>query len=697
MLIWLIALSQASELLSGPFLQSATPTSVVVVWETDDNAPGEVNFGATAALGTLTTSTLSTSSVGTTLHQATAQVDTPGGPLFYAISGDGYDSEPVSVDLIDNTTAARFVAMSDMQQDSAAPFAFQHVIDNGVLPNVEGPLHGLLIPGDLVANGDDHEDWTDDFFGQGAPLLARVPLYSVLGNHELDDPLYYEYMVLPGAGQGIKAEGYWTHDVGRVRLIGFDSNTPGLYGAQLEWMDRVLAETCTADVDFVIAQLHHPHRSELWTPGNNPFTGLVADALGAFSTECGIPSVHLFGHTHGYSRGAHPEHNHLMMNVASGGGALDRWGEQPQENYPEYAVSTDDYGYVVIDTVVGDDPSLTARRYSLGTPDTPFDNVLTDTVSIRTRNVPPSPVQALFPTGTVAPDCIELTASDFSDDDGDRHAATHWQVDTSCGDFDDPLWERLEQSEDRFFKVNLANGLTTETIRHVASDRALCWRVRYRDDALGWSEWSDATPFTVGTQVRSPNLIEESDWQSRPIGTDQCGAPPPVDGAYTLGIGVCEGQEQATDTTVTGIGQYAEDIDSGTWFAHLSASFLSYPGDSTALTVVFLATDGTELGRTDGITATPSIWSQVSEAVALPVGTRQLSIELTRTGTASTGSFVDEVSVQVGPAGEVDCAVYTPPQNTGEIVGDCACTNSGSAGWALPLLFLPFIVRRRRS
>ncbi|MFT6162434.1 MAG: hypothetical protein ACJAZO_002852 [Myxococcota bacterium] len=697
MLVWLMAIGHASELLAGPFLQSATPTSVVVVWETDDETTGEAQFGPTSALGSASVGTTTTSSMGTTLHQATITADLPGGSLFYSVAGDGYETDPVSVDLIDDTTAARFVAMSDMQQDRAAPFAFQHVVENGVMATVTGPLHGLLIPGDLVANGYDHEDWTDDFFGQGAPLLSRVPLYSVLGNHELDDPLYYEYMVLPGAGQGIKAEGYWTHDVGRVRLIGFDSNTPGLYSAQLSWLEGLLAQTCTADVDFVIAQLHHPHRSELWTPGNNPFTGLVADALGTFSTACGIPSVHLFGHTHGYSRGAHPEHNHLMMNVASGGGALDRWGEQLQQNYPEYAVSTDDYGYVVIDTVLGDDPSLTAKRYSLGTPDAPIDNVLTDEVTIRTNNVAPTPPTALFPTGTVGPDCVELTAGTFSDDDGDAHAATHWQIDTSCGDFDDPLWERLEQSEDRFFKVDLANDLTIETVHHVAVDRALCWRVRYRDDALGWSDWSEATSFRVSDAVRSPNLIEDPDWSTEPIGTGQCGAPSPAEGAYSLGLGVCENQPDAADAYITGVGQYADDIDSGAWFVHLSAWFLSDPADSTILAVSFLATDGTVLGSTTGIGSTGSTWTEASEAVALPAGTRQLSMELERTGTASTASFVDGISVQVGPSSDVDCAVYVPPVDVPDDRAGCKCTNSGFTGWALPLLLLPFIARRRRS
>ena len=38
---------------------------------------------------------------------------------------------------------------------------------------------------------------------------------------------------------------------------------------QLEWLDSILSIT-TSDtiIDFVFAQLHHPHHSELWPEGN---------------------------------------------------------------------------------------------------------------------------------------------------------------------------------------------------------------------------------------------------------------------------------------------------------------------------------------------------------------------------------------------------------------------------------------------
>ena len=90
------------------------------------------------------------------------------------------------------------------------------------------------------------------------------------------------------------------------------------------------------NIDFVFAQLHHPHKSELWTPGNTDYTGEVVNLLENFSSNSGKPSIHFFGHTHGYSRGQSKNHSHLMVNVASAGGNLDSWGEYPNNDYDEY-------------------------------------------------------------------------------------------------------------------------------------------------------------------------------------------------------------------------------------------------------------------------------------------------------------------------------------------------------------------------
>ena len=41
--------------------------------------------------------------------------------------------------------------------------------------------------------------------------------------------------------------------------------------------------------------MHHPYKSELWTPGETNYTGDVVALMEAFSEECGKPTIHFSG------------------------------------------------------------------------------------------------------------------------------------------------------------------------------------------------------------------------------------------------------------------------------------------------------------------------------------------------------------------------------------------------------------------
>ena len=81
-------------------------------------------------------------------------------------------------------------------------------------------------------------------------------------------------------------------------------------------------------------------------------------------------SIHFFGHTHGYSRGQSKDHEHLWVNVATAGGAIDHWGEYPQEDYSEFTVTQDEWGFVLVDVEAGDNPQFKLKRISRGNEET---------------------------------------------------------------------------------------------------------------------------------------------------------------------------------------------------------------------------------------------------------------------------------------------------------------------------------------
>ena len=106
----------------------------------------------------------------------------------------------------------------------------------------------------------------------------------------------------------------------------------------------------------------------------------VIERMENFSDECGKPSIHFFGHTHGYSRGQSIDHNHLWVNVATAGGAIDYWGEWPQADYDEFTVTQDEYGFVLVNVEAGQDPQFKLERISRGDEDNLLDNEIHDEV-----------------------------------------------------------------------------------------------------------------------------------------------------------------------------------------------------------------------------------------------------------------------------------------------------------------------------
>ena len=505
----------ATAIVVPPFLQRATPHEVTLRWATDTGSESRVEWGETEALGQRSCGRVETSPFQFTdiLHHVRLTGLQPATSYTYRVHTGALQSELFTFRTPPDPASEasfRFVSMSDMQRDDRHPDKFSEMVQDGVLAysaehfgdHAHEELAFATFAGDLVDNGWQIEEWVNDFFGPVAPLGGQIPLYPALGNHESNTPVYFRYFELPPNEMGVDEEHWYWLDYSNVRLIGMDSNEGYRRPDQLAWLDGVLAESCALEtVDFVFAQLHHPHRSELWTPGNTDFTGDVIARLETFATDCGKPTTLLFGHTHGYSRGQSRDHAHLLVNVATAGGAIDRWGEQEQADYEEFSVSTADYGFVVVEVEAGDAPHFRLSRVSRGDPENPQNNVVRDVVTVRRFNPGPAAPTPVSPAdATLACDAaLTLAGSAYhDDDDGDAHYATHWQIGADC-DFAAPAFDLWRQAENWYLGEDLQAGddLEDETVATPLPPGAYCWRLRYRDDGLAWSDWSAAAPFTV--------------------------------------------------------------------------------------------------------------------------------------------------------------------------------------------------------
>lgn len=504
-----------------PYLQNLSSNEVTIVWESVSCNSGELQWGHNSLSNSVSSSSIIALN-NSCIHNVKIQNLLPNTQYSYKAINDSYSSQIFSFQtphLNSSEETTRLIAISDMQKDQNHPDVFEKIINDGIIGHIENNFNGsissnlqmVLIPGDLVHNGNNHNEWVNDFFDAGKNLFSYVPIYPILGNHENNSSFFFNYFNLPENSSVGYNEHWWYKDQSNIRIIGMDSNSDYQILTQLEWLDSILElTTIDSTIDFVFAQLHHPHHSELWPIGNSDFTGDVIQKLENFSNNSGKPSVHFFGHTHGYSRGQSKNHRHLMVNVASAGGNIDYWNEYFQEDYEEYSISQDEYGFVVVEVTAGENPYFLLKRFSLGDQYSFKTNSLEDSICIKLKPVIPITPSAKTPKNNqiVSPDGFVLEGSLFIDNDNDGHGATQWQISLDSSNFNSPLIDHWIQYQNIYKEIDINHNidLSKHQINTLLPNETYFWRFRYRDKGLNWSNWSEVESFKTDSAFLNWNL-----------------------------------------------------------------------------------------------------------------------------------------------------------------------------------------------
>lgn len=507
---------KSQKIIAGPYLQDATSTSINIMWETTEGGKCEVLWDTNQALTNNQFVNIFSivNQQPSQIHRAHLKNLSPSTTYYYRVKTGNTVSEVfhfTTPPLPEEKKPFQIVAMSDMQRDNAHLNKFKEIIDEGVIPYLEQENHHedifhdlgmMIIPGDLVNDGLNYTDWTNDFFRQSKNLFPFVPVYPVLGNHENNSDFYFNYFHLPDNGTPGYIEHWWYKDYGNVRIIGLNSNVNYRIQEQLDWLDNVLKEAAEDDnVDFVFAQLHHPHKSELWLDGEIDYTGEIIYRLEQFSSHTGKPTIHFYGHTHGYSRGQSLDHTHLWVNVATAGGTIDGWDEYTQRNYDEFSKSHSDYGFVLMEVHDGDNPKFKLIRLSQDNVENPKNNEVTDVIEISRYATKPDAPAGISPVDNeiIKANKVILKTSPFSlSDNSSEHGETQWQV-ARTDNFTHPDVDIWKNYEDWYENKNLNEGidLTQQVITTLQENTTYYWRVRYRTKGLQWSDWSEIQTFST--------------------------------------------------------------------------------------------------------------------------------------------------------------------------------------------------------
>lgn len=319
----------------SPYLQSVTPDSIWIVWDTTEPVNGRVQYGQTPALGQSVVD-----QVAGLHHEVQLLGLKPYHTYYYRVdegetstfrTAAGPDQSNFQFAVYGDTREGYFIHRSIVRQISAQRPDF------------------LIHTGDLVESGRFKSEW-DTFFRVEAPLLKSAPIYPTLGNHEDFDPpvlnsYYTDIFHLPGN------ELWYAFDYGNARFIclkadGYPIGTYFLEGEQLSWLEEQLSAN-TAPWLFVYFHIGvFTSREEGYLE-----TGLREQLVPLFE-KYGVDLVFM-GHHHSYERVLV---NGITYIVTAGGGAgLYPFGE-PE---PDSQAAVQAHHFVTIE-MAGDRLSGTA-------------------------------------------------------------------------------------------------------------------------------------------------------------------------------------------------------------------------------------------------------------------------------------------------------------------------------------------------
>jgi len=310
-------------LVRGPYLQSVTTDSVIIVWETEQPGQGKVIYGETPDDGEEATDP----AVGTR-HAVTLTGLASYTRYHYRVAGGGEGATFRTAAGPDRTRFA-FAVLGDTRTGHQ----FHRAVVEGII--ARSPDF-VLHTGDLVDRGTVKAEW-ETFFEIERELMARAPLFPALGNHEQADIAehYFDYFHLPGN------ERWYAFDYGHARFVclqvdGIAEFRPG--SEQHAWLERALAANPRP---WVFVYFHVPPYSSVQddleddvrqalTPlfeHHHPSRGAIPMA------RYGVDVV-FNGHKHSYERN---EVNGVTYVVTAGGGAPLY---AMQEREPTQAVTT---------------------------------------------------------------------------------------------------------------------------------------------------------------------------------------------------------------------------------------------------------------------------------------------------------------------------------------------------------------------
>ena len=280
---------------SKPYLTPTNePTSSINInWNTAKKESSIIAYGLT----TLLEDTIKFSGVRNFHHVRLSRL-IPDTEYYYKVLPKG--STETFKTFPSNADTFVFIAFGDTRSDSAAHHAVINRMANYAFDFV-------MNSGDLVARGDNTDDWRTFFYIEDTILQSKCFLPTP-GNHERPYWPYDTLFALPGT------EYFYSINYGNAHFVMLNTQID-LHGIQRNWLinDLLVARSDTT-IDWIFINLHRPPYSS----GSHGSQEDVRTAWCPIFEQYGVDIV-FCGHDHGYERTS--KINGVIYIVTAGGGA----------------------------------------------------------------------------------------------------------------------------------------------------------------------------------------------------------------------------------------------------------------------------------------------------------------------------------------------------------------------------------------
>lgn len=552
-----------------PYLSSPTSTSIWVSWKTASETETKVEFG-TSADNLDKEVTGSYDYLGSNYFWHTAKITglEPNKPYYYrTISGSEvsgvyrFRTQPQEGT---DTGHFRFAIIGDHQdKDGDRYHSLVEACKAKILEkyasgtsdkHAEDYIRLVINDGDQVNTGN-LENYEKLQFGQSEPLMGNIPFMTVPGNHELHQDTNLEryaahyvyndlsYQGIYG-GPGNKGEQFYAFQVANILFVMINSNLAANQ-EQYDWIDDIV-EKADADpsVEWVFAVNHHCFYNEQMPNDGKDF---VRDGYGPRLAKTDKYVMHITGHAHLYARGS--IRNHPCHVIINGGASWDQhWGEVASIEYQDVQKTIERQIFQLVDIDL-EKREMRVETYSNGTNLSPGfrEDVLLDEFYMKLDAPKPEKPSIVNTVSEIVELPFTFNGSQYVGQEPLN--SVEFQVTGKDKNFNDPEHSYKTDFENLYLSSgspnytpidqNAGKDITKFTLNaeDVFSGKKYL-RMRYRDQSLHWSEWSEPVEFTVSNGKTLPPQCPVLRYELKNGGQESLSSG--LDGTFNAGVSLID-------------------------------------------------------------------------------------------------------------------------------------------------------------